>query len=160
MYVLYGSNFRGSVQQLLYAALNCDTARFYHLSEGGGEGTSNNTSGQCRGVQETSVSKLLSWREMFHSTSSHLQFIGTGELNSCETRTLNESDQEAGNPLLLFFFPGVTISLHLPPSYHKFLRSKDLSVVTSEDLDCVLGRKRRSQCSLPEVSTFTERVRM
>ena len=27
--------------------------------------------------------------------------------------------------------------------YRKFLKSKDLSVHSSEDLDCVLGRKRR-----------------
>jgi len=29
--------------------------------------------------------------------------------------------------------------------YKRFLRSKDLSAVTSEDLDCVLGRKRSRQ---------------
>ena len=32
---------------------------------------------------------------------------------------------------------------HLLYRYKKFLKSKDLSVQSSEDLDCVLARKRR-----------------
>ena len=33
--------------------------------------------------------------------------------------------------------------------YKRFLRSKDLSVVSSADLDCVLGRKKRKLTDKP-----------
>ena len=39
--------------------------------------------------------------------------------------------------------------------YKRYLQSKDLSAVTSEDLDCVLGRKRSRQSS-PEVKQVRE----
>ena len=40
--------------------------------------------------------------------------------------------------------------------YKRYLQSKDLSAVTSEDLDCVLGRKRSRQSS-PEVKQVREK---